>query len=127
MEKEFKNQLMTAIISCPIVYIPHFHIQFIEEQLSEIICQDGPHRIFDNISLENNVIEFDCGRQKVVNFSDKKLHNDYDSIDEVHMLLVELVMNNLSVQPTILLLKDFSILHDPRIQSLLTMFALRYE
>ena len=43
------------------------------------------------------------------------------------MLLVELVMNNLSVQPTILLLKDFSILHDPRIQSLLTMFALRYE
>ena len=119
--------MMTAILSCPIVYIPHFHIQFIEEQLSRIISQESPHRVFDNISLEKNVIEFDCGRQKVVSFSDKELHDDYNNFGEVHSLLVELVMNKLSVQPTILLLKNFSILHDPRIQSLLTMFALRYE
>ena len=44
MKIEFKNQLITALLSSPIVYIPHSHFAFVDEVLHEIIHPLNGHR-----------------------------------------------------------------------------------
>lgn len=127
MKKEFLNQLTTAILSCPIVYIPHFHYSFIDDTLKEILGRKGGHNIFD-LMLIDNVIEFDCGRQCVVNFETKQLDVDMADYEEPTKLLKDIVNRQGFQEPVIVLLKNFSSYLDEReIQSLLISFAYQYE
>lgn len=127
MKKEFQNQLTTAILSCPIVYIPHFHYKYIDERLKEILCPEKGHKLF-NFSLSDQVIEYDCGRKRIVNFLTKKDHDDIPHYDDVVQLLKDIVTKNGFPNPVILLLKNFSsYLNDGEIQSLLASFAYQHE
>lgn len=127
MKSEFKNQLATAILSYPIVYIPHFHYHLIDKMLREVICPENGRRIFDGISLSQNVIEFDCGRNCVIHFADKE-PSDFLDYDSVESLLQSFLGKGIIGRPSILLLKNFSRqLVEPTIQSLLAMFAYQYE
>jgi SpoVK/Ycf46/Vps4 family AAA+-type ATPase len=127
MKKEFKNQLTTAILSSPIVYIPHFHYHFVDEILKEVIQPQDGHRIFD-LSFEDNVIEFDSGRNCIVKFESKKLDNDMSNYDDASSLLKDIVNRNKIQEPVLLVLKNFSSqLIDSEIQSLLASFAYQYE
>lgn len=127
MKEEFQNQLTTAILSCPIVYIPHFHYKYIDEVLEEILCPEEGHKLF-NMSLSDQVIEYDCGRKRVVNFLTKKDHDDIPHYDDVVQLLKDVVTKNGFPKPVILLLKNFSsFLNDREIQSLLASFAYQHE
>lgn len=127
MKEEFQNQLTTAILSCPIVYIPHFHYKYIDKVLEEILCPKEGHKLF-NMSLSDQVIEYDCGRKRVVNFLTKKDHDDIPHYDDVVQLLKDVVTNNGFPKPVILLLKNFSsFLNDREIQSLLASFAYQHE
>lgn len=124
MKKEFKNQLTTALLSSPIVYIPHFHYQFVDEILYDILCPTEGHRIFD-LPINQTLLEYDCGRNEVVCFSSKKTNDDMVAYDNPITLLNALVNNKC---PFILLLKNFSsFLDNVEIQTLLTSFACRYE
>lgn len=124
MKKEFKNQLTTALLSSPIVYIPHFHYQFVDEILNDILCPTEGHRLFD-FSIKRRLFEYDCGTQQVVDFSSKKMNNDMTENNSPVSLLKDLVKQK---GPFILLLKNFStFLGDVQIQSLLASFACRYE
>lgn len=127
MKKEFKNQLTTALLSCPIVYIPHFHYSFIDDTLTEILCPKEGHKIFE-LTLNDNVIEYDCGRQCVVNFVTKQLDPDMADYDEPSKLLKDIINKQGFYGPVIVLLKNFSsYLDDREIQSLLISFAYQYE
>ena len=127
MKEEFQNQLTTAILSCPIVYIPHFHYKYIDKVLEEILCPEEGHKLF-NMSLSDQVIEYDCGRKRVVNFLTKKDHDDIPHYDDVVQLLKDVVTKNGFPKPIILLLKNFSsYLNDGEIQSLLASFAYQHE
>lgn len=127
MKEEFQNQLTTAILSCPIVYIPHFHYKYIDKVLEEILCPKEGHKLF-NMSLSDQVIEYDCGRKRVVNFLTKKDHDDIPHYDDVVQLLKDVVTKNGFPKPVILLLKNFSsFLNDREIQSLLASFAYQHE
>lgn len=127
MKEEFQNQLTTAILSCPIVYIPHFHYKYIDKVLEEILCPEEGHKLF-NMSLSDQVIEYDCGRKRIVNFLTKKDHDDIPHYDDVVQLLKDIVTKNGFPNPVILLLKNFSsYLNDGEIQSLLASFAYQHE
>ena len=127
MKEEFKNQLTTAILSCPIVYIPHFHYKYIDKVLEEILCPEEGHKLF-NMSLSDQVIEYDCGRKRVVNFLTKKDHDDIPHYNDVVQLLKDVVTKNGFPKPIILLLKNFSsFLNEGEIQSLLASFAYQHE
>lgn len=127
MKKEFQNQLTTALLSCPIVYIPHFHYKYIDGVLEEILCPKKGHKLF-NISLPDQLIEYDCGRKRVVDFQTKKDHVDITHYDDVVQLLKDVVTKNGFSKPVILLLKNFSsYLNDGKIQSLLASFAYQHE
>lgn len=128
MKSEFKNQLTTAILSYPIVYIPHFHYQFIDDTLREVLVPEQGRRIIDGVKLRKNVIEFDCGRNCVIHFVDKEPSDFFDNCDSIEALLRLFLESGNFAQPSILLLKNFSRqLEDPTIQSLLSMFAYQYE
>ena len=54
MKIEFKNQLITALLSSPIVYIPHSHFAFVDEVLHEIIHPLNGHRSI--LDIDDNSI-----------------------------------------------------------------------
>ena len=37
ISKKFKNQMITGILSSPLLYIPHFHYSYIDKTLLEIL------------------------------------------------------------------------------------------
>lgn len=128
MNNELKNQLTTALLSCPIVYIPHFHYHLIDDTLREVLRPKQGRRIFDGIDLESDVIEFDCGRNCVVDFETKDVSDYYPGYNDIKKLLRALLINDKLPQPSILLLKNFSSkLENEEVQSLLAMFACKYE
>ena len=128
MIREFKYQLSTAILSCPIVYIPHFHYSFVDEVLGSLINPpDGTIDEF-HLSASENVIEFDCGLNCVVSFDTKKMDNDMSCYDSLSQLLRDIVNQNRMPSPVILLVKNcFPLLLQTEIQCLLSSFAYKYE
>lgn len=128
MIREFKYQLSTAILSCPIVYIPHFHYSFVDEVLGSLINPpDGTIDEF-HMSASENVIEFDCGLSCVVSFDSKKMDNDMSCYDSLSQLLRDIVNQNRMPSPVILLVKNcFPLLLQTEIQCLLSSFAYKYE
>lgn len=128
MIREFKYQLSTAILSSPIVYIPHFHYSFVDEVLGSLINPpDGTIDEF-HMSVSENVIEFDCGLNCVVNFDTKNMDNDMSCYDNLSQLLRDIVNQNRMPSPVILLVKNcFPLLLQTEIQCLLSSFAYKYE
>jgi SpoVK/Ycf46/Vps4 family AAA+-type ATPase len=99
----------------------------VDEILKEVIQPQDGHRIFD-LSFEDNVIEFDSGRNCIVKFESKKLDNDMSNYDDASSLLKDIVNRNKIQEPVLLVLKNFSSqLIDSEIQSLLASFAYQYE
>ena len=71
----FRNDLITAILSVPLVYIPHYHYDYVDEVLSEIF----PQKQSEDASLANRTVtglysdsiyEFDINRGPI-NFNTK--------------------------------------------------------
>lgn len=69
--KEFKNQLWTCIQSCPIVYINHFHDQYVDEALIELLK--------NNDMPEETIVEYDYGKDAIVSFDTKSIDSDMKS------------------------------------------------
>lgn len=126
MKNQFKNQLTTALLSCPIVYIPHFHYRLVDDIISEVLAPVQGRHVVDGLTLDN-VIEFDGGSGKVVKFVDKKENDDYVNLDGILPLLQEYV-KPVNACNIVLLLKNFAAsLLDEQVQSLLSTYASFYE
>ena len=127
MKIEFKNQLITALLSSPIVYIPHSHFAFVDEVLHEIIHPLNGHRSILDID-DNSIMEFDMA-QGIVDFDDKLSISDLEAYSKINTFLTDVVnydkhFNN----EKIFLFKNFSSsLTDIKIQSLIQTFAYKYE
>ena len=125
MEKELKNRLTSAILSSPLVYIPHFHYHLLDKAIKDIIQPSSGHSDV-SLSLEN-VLEFDCGRRCIIDFVTKKTNDDYANISEVTKLLKSFIVGKID-EPSIVLIKNFDEqLLDVEVQSLLSSFASLYE
>lgn len=127
MKEEFKNQLITGILSAPIIYISHSHSRFVDEVLDEIINPTEGKRCITDLS-KGSVIEFDLA-QGLVDFTSKTERPDSDGYSKVHTLLKDLINEGDKFdEERIFLFKNFSeVLKDATIQSLLQVFASKYE
>lgn len=121
MKKEFKIQLTTALLSCPIVYIPHFHYEMLDATLISILSPNKGHRTVD-LDVNDQVIEYDGGQNIVVNFKDKRLNDDLASYADAVTLMKDFVTGRLG--DGILLLKNFAEqIQERDVQSLLARYA----
>ena len=89
MKKEFTVKLTTAIQSSPIVYIPHFHYNFVDEVLKDILMPDDMRLALDP-NLNDNIIEFDCGLNTIVDFAFKRDEDDM-VYNDIELLLKDIV------------------------------------
>lgn len=125
MEKELKNRLTSAFLSSPLVYIPHFHYNLLDEAIKDIV---QPLNGFSDVNIGlNNVLEFDCGRHCIIDFVTKVVSDDYAGISDITKLLKYYVSGEIG-EPSILLIKNFNEqLLNVEVQSLLSSFASLYE
>ena len=54
---ELKNQIITGILSSPIIYVPHFHYHLIDEVIMEIISPSLSNRRILDLS-EDSILEY---------------------------------------------------------------------
>ncbi len=126
MNKELKTELITAILSSPIVYIRTSHYRYVDEILTEILTppKDVPGIL--NISLDN-LFEFDLARG-VVYFDTKEKDPDSSSTDT----LQEFIKNHIGLdksEPQISLVKNCgkSVLEEKSVTTLLSTVTSKYE
>lgn len=81
----FKRQLENSILSCPIIYINHYHFSYVDEVLTEM---------FEYKALGLNaesIVEFDSGQGCVVKFTDKSKDDELSRFENVKHILRVLV------------------------------------
>ena len=86
---EFKTQLYNGILSCPIVYINHYHYFLVDEVLENILS-------YSKSLNEDNVLEYDRGLGCVVSFREKEVASKYAKYTSVKSILRELVCPKLA-------------------------------
>lgn len=127
MYNELKNQIITGILSSPVVYIPHFHYQLVDEVLMEIVSPSlNNRRILDLDS--NSIIEYDLS-EGVIDFKNKKSEKDLEVYSNLYTYFSDIVEYESHFdRERIFLFRNFShALDDPKIQSLLKLFTMKYE
>lgn len=127
MYNELKNQIITGILSSPVVYIPHFHYQLVDEVLMEIVSPSiSDRKILD---LDNDsIIEYDLS-EGIINFKNKKREKDLEVYSNLYTYFSDIVEYESHFdRERIFLFRNFShVVDDPKIQSLLKLFAMKYE
>ena len=119
----FKTQLTTAILSSPIVYIPHYHYAYLDQALNELLFpSDRTHDLF-NITPEQ-VCEYDISEQKEIEFYGNKGDDPQDLIE----LFRQLANGTILEKKKIFIVKGIAKkLDEPEIQLSLARFAANYE
>lgn len=129
----FKNDLWNGILNCPIVYVNHFHLKYVDEVLKELLSEHG--------QSVKNVVEYDNGQGAVVLFDTKRKDSSMKKYPTIKSLLRLLALNQEDVDDEddesecsliggrIFLFKGLNdkILKDEDVHSLLLSFASKYE
>lgn len=126
---DFKNQLWTCIQSCPIVYINHFHEQYVDEALVELLK-------VNNMSIET-IVEYDYGKNGIVCFDSKKVDEEMKAYHGLQELLNKIVDNKVrndqsdeEIPKKLFLFKGLgnkTLRDNETILSLMQSFASKYE
>ncbi|MCQ2250305.1 MAG: AAA family ATPase [Bacteroidales bacterium] len=124
INNKFKTQLITAILSSPIVYIPHFNYAYIDKALTEICNPDIIGLIPDNVAelTENG---------DLLDFATKRPDEDWDNT--IEKLLNILICNNpkedeiLKTKSIFLIKNFFAKFSDAKVIQRLQYFAAKYE
>lgn len=127
MYNELKNQIITGILSSPVVYISHFHYQLVDEVLMEIVSPSISDRKI--VDLDNDsIIEYDLS-EGIINFKNKKREKDLEVYSNLYTYFSDIVEYESHFdRERIFLFRNFShVVDDPKIQSLLKLFAMKYE
>lgn len=126
MIEEFKTQLTTAILSSPIVYIPHFHYAFVDGILQSIVTpQEGMRKVIP-LNAED-IVEFDIARG-IIDFTTKQRRKNLDTLSKLDLFLETLIEKKTFTNEKVFIFKNMGdIWSDPHIQTYLQMFASMYE
>lgn len=126
MIEEFKTQLTTAILSSPIVYIPHFHYAFVDGILQSIVTpQEGMRKVIP-LNAED-IVEFDIARG-IIDFTTKQRRKNLDTLSKLDLFLETLIEKRTFINEKVFIFKNMGdIWSDPHIQTYLQMFASMYE
>lgn len=127
MNQQFKTQLITGILSSPIIYVPHYHYDYVDSVLQDVIIGDECTRRFFDMD-EDSIIEFDLARG-IVYFSSKYKNTLLEQYSNIETLLNDIIEYDEHFdKEKIFLFKNFSqALTDVKIQSMLQTFASKYE
>lgn len=142
----FREDLITAIKSSPLIYIPHYHYGYVDDVLGEIFPKriDGDNRVARPIMLlySDTIYEYDDQRGQVDFYTKCPMQSKFG----VSSLLQGLLMHNPAEGKTCKVLEDHSIillknviqvpfggsggqslLENPAIQTALQTFVEKYE
>lgn len=127
MYKELKNQIITGILSSPIVYIPHFHYQLVDEVLTDIVSPSTADRKILDLN-EDSIIEYDL-YEGIIDFKNKKRDEALDVYSNLYTFFSDIVeyKSHFDCEKIFIFRNFFQIIDDPKIQSLLKLFAMKYE
>lgn len=127
MYNELKNQIITGLLSSPVIYISHFHYQLVDEMLMEIVAPTTDRRKILNLD-ENAIIEYDLS-EGIINFRSKTREKDLDAYSNIYTYLSDIVEYKSHFdREKIFVFRNFShVIEDPKIQSLLKLFVMKYE
>lgn len=119
----FKTQLTTALLSSPVVYIPHYHYAYLDQALNELLFPTNrTHDIF-NLSPEQ-ICEYDISEQKEIEFCG----NNGDDSQDLIELFRQLANGTILDKKRIFIVKGIAKkLDEPEIQLSLARFAANYE
>lgn len=126
MKREFKNQLITGLLSSPIIFIHTSHYRFVDEVLGEIVApDDGTPRILD-INSEN-ISEFDIARGCIF-FDNKTPNPDLVPIGTIQEFIKEQInLDGQTCQLALIKNCEEAVCLDRSVVSLLATFADKYE
>ena len=62
MYKELKNQIITGILSSPIIYVPHFHYLLLDAVLIDIVSPTKNDRKILDLN-EDSIVEYDVSER----------------------------------------------------------------
>ena len=126
MTSEFKNQLITGILSSPIVYIHTSHFKYVDEILMDIVApSDGTPGIL-NINREH-IAEFDTARG-CINFDTKAEDPETQSIDTIQAFIkVQINLDKNTCQLCLIKNCEDSFSRDNSVVTLLSTYASKYE
>ncbi len=126
VNKKFKNQLITGILSAPILYIPHFHYSYVDKVLMDIF--PDTNEADSILGLTRGAILEETIDGYIIDFQTKK---------NIHIadrdLLVDIISNEdddscLKEGKLIFLIKNSAgLLNDTSIQRKLQTIAAKYE
>ena len=89
----FKTQLVNSILSCPIIYINHYHFSYVDEVLKDIFE-------YKALGLDaESIVEYDNGQGCVVYFADKTKNKKlakFENVKHILRVLVDPSTENLS-------------------------------
>lgn len=127
MREEFKTQLITAILSCPIIYIPSSHYAFVDEVIREIACPPNGGRNLLGLNGTDSIAEY-CIAQGIVNFDTKIAEPHMSSYSKLKLWIETIVKWEEIGDERLFIFKNFQKeMYEPVYQKLLQTFAEKYE
>ena len=130
INEAFKTQLITGILSSPLLYIPHFHYSYIDQALHEVIYPEGDDNVL-RLS-KDSVFELVCGDNSRLDFETKRTMPDGLSLEGMLKTLIadsalEPDQQTFDVERIFLIKNSFSELESATTQRLLQTYAAKYE
>ena len=126
MNQEFKNNLITGLLSSPIIYIRTSHNKYVDEMLMDIIePQDGTPKIL-NLNMDH-VAEFDPARGCIY-FDTKTEDPNGQSIGTIQdFIKVQINLDKFTPQISIIKNCEEALSRDNSVITLLSTYASKYE
>lgn len=126
MNQEFKNELITGLLSSPIIYVRTSHYRYVDEMLMEIVNpKDGTTKIL-NLNTQQ-IAEFDPARGCIY-FDTKAEDPEGQSIGTIQdFIKVQINLDKVTAQISIIKNCEESLSRDNSVVTLLSTYASKYE
>lgn len=125
MYNELKNQIITGLLSSPVIYIPHFHYELVDEVITEILSPKSGRKILE-LGIDD-ICEFDI-KLGIIDFVTKCPDRDWSiKLEALLEGVVSGKRNSVNDKKVFLIKNADKILRSEEVQALLQLFAQKYE
>lgn len=125
MYNELKNQIITGLLSSPVIYIPHFHYELVDEVITEILSPKSGRKILE-MGIDD-ICEFDI-KLGIIDFVTKCPDRDWSiKLEALLEGVVSGKRNSVNDKKVFLIKNADKILCSEEVQALLQLFAQKYE
>ena len=119
INQKFRTQMITGILSSPLLYIPHYHYSYIDKVLMEIFPENEDsnsiigltRKTIMEVTIDGDVIDFQTKKEyrkrnvaelldEIISYDDTK-SNDYDFEDNQLVFLIKNsaeILKNITIQ-----------------------------